>query len=60
MNTKVILWIIFVSPVIFIIAILGSPFYALCCWAGEREVLEPMLDRVGERIKLYVESLGGE
>jgi len=47
---KIILVMITVLPFIFIIAVLGGPFYALCVYCGEREVAEPLLDRVGDTI----------
>ena len=48
---RVCAWMVCVFPLVFIISVLGGPFYALCCWAGEREVIEPMLERVGDYIK---------
>lgn len=54
---KIFILLIIVIPVVFVSAVLGGPFYALCCWAGEREVVEPMLDRVGERLKTLALTL---
>ena len=50
-TVKLFIFLITVLPIVFVSAVLGGPFYALCCWAGEREVMEPMLDRVGDRLK---------
>jgi hypothetical protein len=57
---KVILSIIIVMPVIFIIAVLGAPFYTLCVYCGEREIIDPLLDRVGEKLAGKVSEFCGD
>ena len=48
-----------IIPVIFILAVLASPFYTICYWAGEEKAIDAMLDRVAVRInKKLVEFVG--
>ena len=48
---RMILWMSTVFPFLFIVCLIGCPFYTLCCIAGEREVIESLVDRVGDKIK---------
>lgn len=48
---KLIIWMITALPLLFTVSLLGSLFYSMCVFYGEREIIEPMVDRVGEKIK---------
>ena len=50
-TVKLIIFMCTILPIVFISAVLGGPFYALCVWAGERDIFDSMLDRVGDRLK---------
>ena len=48
---KVLIWCVTVPPLIFIIAVLATPFHALCIWACGRERFELIVDEVGEKLR---------
>jgi hypothetical protein len=48
---KLIFWLATVFPIVFVISILGSPFYAMCCWGAGKDVMGKILDATGEKLK---------
>mgnify|MGYP007063694557 CR=1 FL=1 len=58
-KIKMMLMLMTVIPVIFILAVLASPFYAICYWAGEEKAIDAMLDRVAARLSAWTSEFVG-
>jgi len=56
---KLFAWLLTVFPLLFCVSLLGGLFYTMCIFYGEREIIEPMVERVGEKIKQQLINIIG-
>lgn len=57
---KLLIWVAIVVPLVFCACMLSTPMAGLYLWAGERDTIEEMHDRVGDRLVQALKAFIGD